>query len=399
MSRMTSAFLLLVALPAAAQDWPHWRGPDRNGISRETGWQDRWPSSGPPLLWKGQVGTGYSSFAVAEGLAVTLGNEEDTDTIHAFDAETGKTRWTHAYPSPLGDRFFEGGPTSTPAIHEGRVYVQGRWGDLICLEAATGKPVWAVNVSKTAGARLPGWGFGGSPVVHGKLLLLNVGHGGAAVDKDTGAVVWKSADKDAGYSTPLIVKREGGLQCLLASGNSFYAVDPATGAESWRLRWVTSYGVNAADPIVDGDLVFLSSGYNHGGGVFRLGAEGPVPVWESKVMANQMNPCVLLDGHLYGVSGDSDKKPLFKCVEFATGTEKWSVPGLGAGGVCAADGRLILLSEAGDLIVAPASPRGFEPSARAAVLGGKSWTVPVLSRGRLYVRNADGDVACVDVRK
>ncbi len=399
MRRWTPLLLALAALPAAADDWPHWRGPRRDGISAETEWRDRWPAEGPRILWKADVGTGFASFAVAGGRVCTVGNEDNTDTVSCFDAETGKTLWTHAYESDLGSRFFEGGPVSTPAFDGDRVYVLGKWGDLFCLDASTGKTVWATNVAKGAGVRLPGWGFSGSPVVHGKLLLLNIGHGGAAVDKDSGRIAWKSEDKDAGYSTPLVIPGGGASLALMGSGNSWYAVDCASGREAWRVRWVTSYGVNAADPIVHDGRVFLSSGYGRGGALLGLGAKGPEPLWENKVMACQMNPCVLLDGHLYGVSGDSDKKPALKCVEFATGVEKWSQTGLGAGGVTAAAGRLIVLAEHGELIVAPATPEGFKPSARAKVLGGKSWTVPVLANGRIFVRNAEGDVVCLDVRK
>lgn len=399
MRRWTPLFLALAALPASADDWPHWRGPRRDGISTETEWRSTWSPEGPRVLWKADVGTGYSAFAVAGGRVCTLGNDDNTDTVFCFDAETGKTLWTHTYPSELGDRFFDGGPVSTPAFDGPSVYVLGKWGDLFCLEAASGKVIWSTNVAKSAGVRLPGWGFSGSPVVHGKLLLLNIGHGGAAVEKDSGKIVWKSADKDSGYSTPLVIRKGDASLALMGSGNSWYAVETASGREAWRVRWVTSYGVNAADPIVEGGRVFLSSGYAHGGALLKLGEGEPEPVWENKTMACQMNPCVLINGHLYGVSGDTDKKPALKCIEFATGIEKWSQDGLGAGGVAAAAGKLLVLAEHGELIVAPATPEGFKPSARANVLGGKSWTVPVLANGRIYARNSAGDVVCLDVRK
>lgn len=391
----TAIAVLLLVETARADDWPHYRGPARNGVSAETGWLDRWPSEGPKILWKAQVGLGFSSFAVAGGRVFTIGHAKDEDTLYAFDAEKGALLWKHAHPAELNDEFYQGGSSSTPTVDGDRVFVLGRFGDALSIDAATGKVAWSVNVAKESGIRVPRWGFAGAPLVHEGLLLLNVGDGGVALDRATGKIAWKSADKDAGYSSPVPV----GRQVLLSTGSAWLAVDPKTGKELWRLRWVTQYGVNAADPVVDGDRVFLSSGYGKGGGVYALGGGEPAPVWTGKSMRNQTNPCVLLGGHLYGVDGDEDKQPALKCVEFATGREKWSQGGLGAAGVSAADGKLLVLSEGGELIVAPASPDGFKPKARAKVLEGKCWTAPVLANGRIYCRNGAGDVVCLDLRR
>lgn len=397
--RFAPLFLLLAASPAFADDWPQWRGPQRNGISAETGWLDAWPEAGPPVAWRAEVGTGFSSFAVAGGRVFTLGNAEHVDTLFCLDAAKGTELWKHSYPSDLGDRFFEGGPTSTPTIEGDRVYILGRWGDAFCLEAATGKVLWSTNVHKEAGVRTPGWGYAGSPLVHGELLVLNVGEAGLALEKSTGKVRWKSADKDSGYSTPLPVKRGDAWLALLGSGASYLAVDLATGREAWRVKWVTQYGCNAADPVVDGDRAFISTGYGRGGALLKLKDGDPDVAWQNKVMRNQMNSSVLIGGHLYGLDGDTGRGAELKCVEFATGGEKWSVAGLGAGSLMAADGRLIVLSEKGELLVAPVSEERFRPSARAQVLKGKCWTVPVLANGRILVRSAEGEVVCLDVRK
>jgi outer membrane protein assembly factor BamB len=401
MTRLFGVVLLgVLATPAArADDWPHWRGPQRNGISAETGWLDRWPAEGPRSAWKASVGTGFSSFAVAAGRAYTLGHADGEDTLYAFDAAAGRVEWKHSWPSDLGDRFFEGGPTSTPTVEGGRVYALGRWGDLSCLEAATGKVVWSKNVAKEAGLRVPGWGFSGSPLVHEDLLVLNVGEAGLALEKATGKIVWKSADAEAGYSTPLPFRRGDAALALVSSGKAYLAVDLRTGKESWRFRWITQYGVNAADPVVDGDRVFISTGYNKGAALLKLGEGAPESVWSGKVLRTQMNPGVLIDGFVYGVDGDAGQPSALKCVEFATGKERWSRPEAGTGSVTAAGGKLIVLSDKGELMVAPPSPEGFEPTARARVLEGKCWTVPVLSNGRIYARNAAGDVVCLDVRK
>ncbi|HEX8916051.1 MAG TPA: PQQ-binding-like beta-propeller repeat protein, partial [Humisphaera sp.] len=340
-------------------------------------------------------------FAVAGGRVFTLGYADDADTVLCLDAETGKTLWQHTYPSELGDKFFEGGTTGTPTVDGDRVYSLSRWGDLFCLDAATGKVAWTVNIQKEHGVRVPGWGFGGAPLVHENVLLLNAGDAGLALDKATGKLLWKSADKDAGYSTPLPAKFGTEPVAIFGSAQSYVAVNPLTGKEAWRVRWVTQFGVNAADPVVDGDRVFLSTGYGKGAGLFKiaLGAE-PKELWKSKALRTQMNAAVLVDGHLYGADGDTtNREAALKCVALDTGAEKWAVPGFGTGTVIAADGKLIALSAAGELSVAPASPDGFKPVAKAKVLDGKCWSVPVLANGRIYCRNWRGQIVCVDVRK
>ncbi len=392
------AALGTAAAHARADDWPCWRGPRRDGISAETDWNDRWPPEGPPVAWKAEVGTGFSSFAVAGGRAFTMGHDDGSDTLFCFDAATGRKLWTHSCPSELGDRFFEGGPTSTPAVDGGRLYAFGRWGDLFCMEAATGRVLWSRNVQKEDGLPVPGWGFSGSPVVLESLLLLNAGGGGIALDKATGELKWKSSAREAGYSTPLPFRSGGDLLVALSTGSAYLAVDPLTGQKAWSIRWITQYGCNAADPVVRGDLLLISSGYGRGAALYRLGQGGPEAVWQSKVLRSQFSSSVLIGEYLYGVDGDTTERASLKCVEFATGVEKWALPGFGSGSVTAAGGRLIALDDRGELVVGPASPDGFKPAARAKILEGKCWTVPVLSGGRIYARNAAGDVVCLDVR-
>ena len=383
-----------------AADWPQWRGPDRNGISRETSWLAEWPDEGPPILWKGRVGLGFSSMVIGDGRLYTIGHADETDTVFCFDALTGKVLWKHSYPAELGDKYYEGGTTGTPTIDGNRVFTLSRWGDLFCFDAATGKIIWNRNVHADTGIRIPDWGFTGAPTVYGDLLILNVGESGMAVNKQTGKTVWESADKKAGYSTPLPVEREGGDWMIIGSEHGYISVNPKTGKEQWRMRWLTQYGVNAADPIVRGDLVFISTGYGKGSALFRPkpGAE-PEVIWSSKVLRTQLNPAVLVGDHLYGVDGDTTQNASLKCIEFATGKEKWSHPGFGSGGLVVADGKLIALSAKGELMVAPANPKEFAPISRAQVLGGKSWTAPVLANGIVYCRNSRGDLVAVDLRK
>ncbi|HEY2952467.1 MAG TPA: PQQ-binding-like beta-propeller repeat protein [Verrucomicrobiae bacterium] len=399
--KLAPAFALVVSLCsfACADDWPHWRGPHRNGVSAETGWREPWPVDGPATAWKAKVGLGFSSFAVARGRAFTLGHEDGQDRVWCFDAVTGKVLWHHSYPAELGDTFFEGGTTGTPTVAGDRVFTLSRWGDVFCFEAATGKIVWSKNVQKETGVSIPDWGFAGAPLAHENLLVLNVGDAGLALDQTTGRIVWKSANKNAGYSTPLPVERGGRWLALLGNGTAYVAVNLSDGKEAWRIRWLTEYGVNASDPIVEGDRLFLSTGYGKGGALFKLGAGEPQPLWKTKKFRTQMNPAVLFQGHLYGADGDTTEKAALKCLDFVTGEEKWTQPGFGSGAVIIADGKLIALGGTGELLVAPATPSGFKPTARAQVLGGKCWTAPVLANGRIYCRNSRGDVVAVDVRK
>jgi outer membrane protein assembly factor BamB len=391
--------IMLSSLPLFGEDWPQWRGPNRNGISQEKGWLDHWPAEGPKVAWKTGIGTGFSSFSVAKGRVFSMGNADNTDTVFCFDATSGKPLWKHTYPADLGDKYFEGGTTGTPTIDGDRVFTFSRWGDVFCLDAASAKVVWTRNLQKDSGMRVPGWGFAGSPTILNNLLLLNIGESGMALDKATGKTVWQSADKEAGYSTPLPWQRSGKWLVLVSSGQAYLAVDAQTGKEQWHMRWLTQYGVNAADPVIDGDKVFISSGYGKGAALLKPGAgTEPQVLWKSKVLRTQINGAILVNGFLYGSDGDSTDKPVLKCVDIATGTEKWSEPGATFGAMMVADGRLILLSDHGELMTAPATPDGFKPAARAQVLGGKCWTAPVLANGFIYCRNSRGDMVCLDVR-
>jgi outer membrane protein assembly factor BamB len=392
---------LLCLLPfatAMASDWPQWRGPDRNGISKETAWKADWKGAPPKVLWKAAVGLGYSSFVVADGKVYTTGHASEKDTVFCFDAVTGKEVWKHSYAAELGDKFFQGGTTGTPTVADGKLYHLSRWGDLFCFDAASGKIVWQKNIQQETEFRLPDWGYTGSPLVLENLLVLNVGENGVALDKATGKVVWKSADENAGYSTPLPYKQDGKTLLTMGSGKSYLAIDPKTGAKVWEHRWTTSYGVNAADPIIHDGHAFISSGYNKGAALLKLGGSEPQVVWQNRVMRNQMNASILIGDHLYGIDGNEDRGASLKCIEFKTGKQLWEEKSSGAGAVAAADGKLIVLCESGELIIAKASPTGFEPISRGQVMDAKCWTVPVLANGLIYCRNAAGDVVCVDVR-
>ncbi len=388
----------LLALPVAAEDWPIYRGPNHDGISAEIKWKDSFEGDGPVLLWEAEIGLGFASFAVAKGSVYTTGHADGKDTVFAFDAVSGEAAWQHAYEADLGDKYYEGGTSATPAVEGGRVYHLSRWGDVFCFDAADGRVVWSKNVQKETEATIPDWGFAGAPYPHGDLLLLNVGQSGMALNKATGKTVWHSGNETAaGYSTPFPLQGYDGV-FVLAAADTYNAVKATDGALLWSLPWKTRYGVNAADPVQNGGQLFVSSGYNRGAALLNLGDGEPEVVWENKNLKNQFNSSILLDGHLYGIDDDENKRASLRCIELAAGDLKWEEKSIGFGALIAANGKLIIITEKGELVIAKASAAGFEEISRAQVLGGRCWTAPVLANGLLYVRNSSGHLKCLDLR-
>jgi hypothetical protein len=385
--------VLLVAAAARAEDWPNWRGPRHDGISTETGWRTNWPADGPKVLWRAEVGVGFSSFAVADGRAFTMGNAGGKDTVWCFDAETGEVLWSHSYPCPLMSKYYEGGTHSTPTVHGGKVYTFSKTGQVLCLAAADGKVLWARDLRENLGLKVPTWGFASSVRIVDDLAVVNAGSAGVAMNKDDGRIVWKSGETPSGYATPVVFDAGGKQGLLIFAEKSLTAVEAKTGNPLWSHRWQTRHDVNAADPIVINGRVFISSGYNRGCALLGVGRGGAKTVWENRNMRNHFNSCVLLDGYLYGF----DESQL-RCLDAETGKVAWTERGYGKGSLMAADGKLIVLAERGKLAVGEASPKGFRPTAEAKVLGGKCWSTPVLANGRIHARNAAGDVVCVDVR-
>ncbi|MGO8926437.1 MAG: PQQ-binding-like beta-propeller repeat protein [Limisphaerales bacterium] len=387
------ALIILGPFTSSGDDWPCWRGPDRNGISPEKGWQTQWPAEGPKQLWKASVGTGFSSFSVSDGRVYTMGNTANTDWVFCLEAATGKRLWGHSYPCPLAANNFEGGPCATPTVADGRVYTFSRKGDLFCLDAAKGIVIWSKNLNRELGLEIPTWGCASSVWIEGPMAVVNMGSAGVALDRKSGQVVWVSAKGPGAYATPVPFKRGSELCLAILSRQALVAVKAADGHELWSYPWKTDYDVNAADPIVDGDKIFISSGYNHGGALLRVDGQTPEKVWENKNLRNHFDSCVLWQGHLYGPDDNG-----LRCVAFDTGDLKWTYSEFGKGSLMVADGKLVALSEKGELIIAEPTPAEFKPIARAQVLKGKCWTTPLLSNGHIYCRNAVGDVICLDVR-
>ncbi len=322
----------------------------------------------------------------------------NVNTVFCFDAETGKEIWKYSYDCPLEPKYFEGGTTVTPTVDGNTVFTMSRRGHLFCLTADTGKVLWQTNVAADLDQPIPTWGFSGSAYIEKNLVIFDVGDAGMAFDKATGKVVWQSAKKVSGYSTAVPFTMGGKKAIAMLVAQSVVAVEPETGKELWRYPWKTQYDVNAADPIFSGNKVFISAGYDHGASVIEINGTEAKKVWENKGMRNHINSCVLIGGYLYGFDGGAGDDGKLKCIDFETGAMKWSQDGLGSGSLMSADSKLIILSSTGELLTAEPTPEGFKPISRTQVLQGKCWTVPVLANGRIFCRNAKGDVVCLDVK-
>ncbi len=402
---MTRSLLLLFTLGlglsasnAADQgfDWPCWRGPERNGISRETAWTWSWGPEGPPVLWRASVGKGFSSFAVAGGRVYTLGNTNETDTVFCLSLDTGAVRWQHRYPCELQPLSYEGGPGSTPAVDGTRVYTFSKGGDLFCLNADNGSVAWLKKFTPwpyQEGDWRNTWRYAGSPLVRGDRLFLSLGRAGTAFDKNNGAVLWENEPGHPGYSSPVPFRAESGEALAFFSGNSVVGVEQSSGRQLWQLPWKTLWDLNAADPIIHEGKMYVSSGNGVGGALFDLAINPPRELWRNKHLKTTINTAILWQGSLYGFNDTH-----FSCLSWTTGEEQWSTRDVRKGSLIVAAGKLILLCETGKLVVAEASPQGYRPLAQAQILEGRCWTTPVLSNGRLLARNAAGDVVCLDLR-
>jgi len=279
-----------------------------------------------------------------------------------------------------------------------RVYTLSKEGHLFCLDRKSGEVRWQLELQKEFDVKMPEWGYSGSPLVIGKMLIVDAGPL-VAVDKTTGKPIWQTDIYRAGYGSPVRFERNGRTLIAHLNNDVLIVVKAEDGAIVASAPFETQFVTTSSTPIVDGNTIFISSGYNRGCILFELAGSELKPIYENKKMRNHMNTCVLWEGHLYGIDGNSHDRRNCSvvCLEKATGEQKWKERDLGCGSVMLADGKLIILSDEGELVVAPASPDKFEPVARAKVLDGKCWTVPVLSRGKIYCRNAAGDLVCVDV--
>ena len=389
---------------AEGADWPNWRGPGHNGISNEKNWNPIFPEDNPKILWEKQIGTGFSSITVTGNRLYTTGNsgtkstknkKDNKDTIYCLDAKNGGQIWAHSFLTSLNPLRYEGGPNATPTIDGKRLYCFAREGNIFCFNAADGNIIWQKNITKDFGLKELEYGYTSSPRIENDVIFLNGGTCGLALNKNNGKLLWKTKEKSkVGYATPVFINI-GKQNCLLLfSGDALRCVNRKNGTQLQEYPWKTKYDLNIADPIVLGDKVFISSGYNTGCALLKVDNSKAELIWKNKEMRNHFNSCVLFEGHLYGF----DEKTL-KCMNFYDGSLQWEKSGLGKGSLMIADKKLIILSDKGLLVTAKATHHRFEQISQVQILKAKCWTVPVLANGRIYARNAIGNLVCMDVSK
>ena len=397
------ALLILLAggTGAFAADWPSFRGPNGDGISTETGLLDGWPANGPRIVWRKDLGEGYSGISFVDGRIYTMFGAKGDEYAVCLDAAGGEEVWRTRVGSKWVDTMGNG-PRSTPTIDGDTVYVLGSKGNLHALAVADGKPRWSHDLEADFGARLPRWGVSTSPLIEGDLLLLDVGGSGdgsiIAFNKKTGKEVWRSQSDHAGYSTPLAVTIGGIRQVLFFSARNLVSISPADGSLLWRVAWKTSYDVNAAMPVfVAPDRVFISSGYDKGSLMLGVdAADGKIStreIWRNREMKNHFSSSVLHDGRLYGF----DDKTL-KCIDAGTGELRWRKRGFGHGSLLLADDHLIVLGDHGQLALIEAVDSEYREKGRVQILDSKTWTMPTLAGGRLYLRD-ERELIALDVTK
>jgi outer membrane protein assembly factor BamB len=394
--------LLALASQAMAQTaalWPQWRGPNRDGISKETGLLKQWPADGPPLIWKATgAGRGYSSFSISDGKLFTMGLRGDREYVIAFDLATGKEAWAtphgSAFRNDRGD-----GPRGTPTIDGDRIYALGGNGDLSVLEARTGKIVWTKNVLKEFGGSNITWGISESPLVLGNKVLVNPGGPNAsivALNKTDGSVIWKSQSDRAGYSSAIPVEVNGATQVVFFTSERAVGLDAKDGRLLWEYARPANNVANVATPIARANRVFISSDYGTGGGVVEIKPDNKAQeIWFTKDMRNHHSSSVLIGEYLYGFSS-----AILTAIKFDTGEIAWRDRSVGKGSLVYADGNLYCFSENGVAGLVEATPTGYKEKGRFRIPQDSlpTWTHPVVAGGRLYLRDQD-TIYAFDVRE
>jgi outer membrane protein assembly factor BamB len=396
---LETAVLPALERPAQTASWPQWRGPNRDGLSTETGLLTDWPRGGPRVLWRTDAGPGYSGLVVADGQVCTMLQDGDDEAVVCWDATTGKELWRFRYPAHY-ENSFGSGPRSTPAIDGGRIYSVGGTGILNCLRLQDGQKLWSHDLLEEFGASNLQWGVSFSPLVEGELVFANPGgpRGGSlsAFDKHSGKLAWKALDDPAGYSSPIPATVAGQRQVVFFTAEHLVGVTPADGTVLWKFPWQTQYGCNIATPIVRGDYIFISTGYGRGCALLHIsqvdGKWDVERVYENVRMKNHFSSSVAFEEHLYGFDD-----AMLTCMEFRTGKVAWKQRGFDKGSLLIADGHLFVLGEQGKVAIAPATPEGFHEKASFAFSADKCWTMPIVAGGLLYLRD-EKQVACYDLR-
>jgi outer membrane protein assembly factor BamB len=418
----TTAILLLLS---AADDWPQWLGPRRDGVWRETGIVSKFPPGGPKALWRTPIAGGYAGPAVSDGKVFVTDRTEKQERVLCLDAKDGRVLWTHAYDCAYSISY-PAGPRTTPVVTADRVYALGAMGDLLCLERATGKPVWSRSFVKDYGQSAPVWGWSGHPLLDADRLICTVGGKGTAVvafHKDTGKELWRAQDSEGrhgpGYAPPVIFEAGGKRQLIAWHAQALASLDPETGREHWAQPFPMREGLCISTPRLSGDRLFVTSFYN-GPLMMKLGADAPTAtvLWKGKSqneirtdgLHSIMSTPFVRDGHIYGVCSYGQ----LRCLKEETGERVWETfkattgdkPVRWANAFIVPQGdRYFLFNENGDLLIARLTPSGYEEIDRAHLVEPTNqagfmrktepvvWSHPAFAGRCVFVRN-DREIAC-----
>jgi outer membrane protein assembly factor BamB len=406
MNRLTIGAILVAAAvatgAAAGSDWPQWRGPNRDGVSSETGLLKQWPAGGPPAAWTTTgLGKGYGSVAVVGDRLFVQGTEGNSSAVFSLRRQDGARVWSRALGRTL-DQDKGGGPRGTPTVDGDVLFALSEAGDLACLRVADGGVVWARNVLADFGGRNPTWLISESPLVDGPHVIVTPGGRGAslvAIDKKTGKTVWTTKDlsEPAGYSSVIAADIEGVRTLITLTSQSAVGVRATDGKLMWRYAKAANDTANITTPVFFANRVFVTSAYNTGAALLHLRAEnGEVGVSElyfTRDMMNHHGGVVFVNGYLYGYSN-----AILTCIEAGTGKVQWRDRSVGKGSLTYADGRLYVLGEGNTVGLVDASPEGYVERGRFQIAdqGWPSWAHPVVSGRRLYLRN-QGVLAAHDI--
>ena len=384
----TPLFAVPPVPPPLAPYWTDFRGPLRDGHYTQTKILTDWPEGRLKLLWQLPIGDGWASFVVADGLAFTIDQRKGQEVIAAYDAARGSERWTYRYDADFQESMGGPGPRATPTWHDGKLYSLGAEGDLVVLDAKTGKFLWRKNILIDNNAENLPWAMSASPLIVDDLVIVQPGgpqdKSVVAYNKLTGDKVWGSLSEKAAYASPILATLNGQRQIITVTAVRVVGLNPADGKLLWEFPWKTEYDVNSSSPILVGPNQFvIASGYDHGTALVEVAPDGTTKaIWQNKKLKTKFSTAVLHEGHLYGLDD-----AILACVDVKTGEQKWKGGRYGYGQLLLASGHLVVTTEQGDIALVKAVPTGHEELARFTALDGKTWNVPAIADGRLFVRN------------
>lgn len=403
--RIALVAAILASHVTFANDWPRFLGPNGNGIVEDdTTLRLDWQQNPPQTAWTRQIGLGCSSFAISEGKALTLGNQDGRDTLWCLDASNGQLIWKHSYDEPLHAKYYSGGPSSTPTIDGERVYSVSKSGKLFCLNLDSGNVLWQKDYQRDFQGRKSGWGWAASPIVSGNLLIIDPGaKSGAlvALDKQTGALQWQAGDDEPGYATPVLFKHEGRDAIAVFHKKALVGYDLEHPGETlFRFSWRTSYGANASNPHYRNGKFFLSSGYGSGYAVIDIGDPKPEILHRDRKLILKVQTSLRIGDRIIAHYGGDGKPGDLVAMNFDTGDILWKtdLPG-DLGNIIAIGEYLIVFTDSGHLILGKDTGSQFQEISRHHLLLGTSWAPPAYANGRLFLRNNHGKAICLNVGK